>query len=195
MKENNTAKLLVELRKEKHLTQNDLAESLGVTYQAVSKWERGENLPDSMMLIDIAAFYGITVDELLNGKRINKKNLHTIKQRKAILMGIGIALLILSPISIWIFGVENYQLYVITILVMAAIGVLLIIYSSVSSESLKAIDNPRSTRDKHIQDGIYAVCVGIFLILGFMFGLWYIAWVVFIFGYAVVSLVGKKSEE
>lgn len=56
------------LRKNKNVTQEEIAAKLSVTYQAVSKWERGVSSPDISMLPVIARYYGITIDELLNYK-------------------------------------------------------------------------------------------------------------------------------
>ena len=55
------------LRKAKGLTQNDLGERLGVTFQSVSKWERGETLPDTAILVDLADVLETTVDFILTG--------------------------------------------------------------------------------------------------------------------------------
>lgn len=55
------------LRKEKGLTQNDLGDRLGVSFQAVSKWERGETLPDTAILLDLAHVLGTSVDFILSG--------------------------------------------------------------------------------------------------------------------------------
>lgn len=55
------------LRKQKGLTQSDLGERLGVTFQSVSKWERGETLPDVSLLLDLANVLETSVDFILNG--------------------------------------------------------------------------------------------------------------------------------
>ena len=56
---------LAELRKEHGLSQEELADKLGVSRQAVSKWERGEASPDTDNLIELAKIYNISLDELL----------------------------------------------------------------------------------------------------------------------------------
>lgn len=60
---------ICELRKEKQMTQKDLAEKLHITDKAVSKWERGLSCPDIALLPDIAKLFGVTVGELLNGEK------------------------------------------------------------------------------------------------------------------------------
>ena len=58
------------LRKLKRITQNELGEKLNVSFQAVSKWERGETLPDTSILIDLANALETTVDDILMGGEI-----------------------------------------------------------------------------------------------------------------------------
>lgn len=62
------------LRHEKELTQETLAEYLGVTFQSVSKWERGETYPDITILPSIASFFGVSCDELLGTDSAEKEN-------------------------------------------------------------------------------------------------------------------------
>ena len=64
---------LKKLRKSKKLTQESLAEFLGMSFQAISKWERGETYPDITMLPVIASFFGVTVDSLLGTDMIAKE--------------------------------------------------------------------------------------------------------------------------
>lgn len=65
------AQFIFELRKEKNMTQKDLAEQLGVTDKAVSKWERGLSCPDISLLQKLCDVLGVTVGELLNGERMD----------------------------------------------------------------------------------------------------------------------------
>ena len=62
-----TAKRLVQLRKAHGLSQEELAERLNVSRQAVSKWERAESSPDTDNLIALASLYGVTLDEVVHG--------------------------------------------------------------------------------------------------------------------------------
>ena len=69
-----TANRLYELRKKHNLSQEELAEKLGVSRQAVSKWERSEASPDTDNIIALAKIYGLTLDELIYGEKENKED-------------------------------------------------------------------------------------------------------------------------
>ena len=79
--------LIKELRKKNNLTQEKFAEKYGVTYQAVSKWENGKNIPDISLLKQICDDYNININDLLEGKnsennqskKVNKKFFFLIK--------------------------------------------------------------------------------------------------------------------
>ena len=62
-------KYLQELRKEKGLTQEQLAEQVGVARRTISRWETGSNMPDLDILIELSDFYGVDLRELLSGER------------------------------------------------------------------------------------------------------------------------------
>lgn len=80
------AENLKNLRLNKGVTQNDLAEFLGMSNQSVSKWERDEGYPDITLLPKIAAYYGVTVDDLLGCGRIaiNEKIRHYREESAAL---------------------------------------------------------------------------------------------------------------
>ena len=61
--------LLRELRREKNLSQEQLAEQFGVSSRSVSRWENGNTMPDISLLIELADFYDIEIRELLSGER------------------------------------------------------------------------------------------------------------------------------
>ncbi len=67
-----TGAFLAQLRREKNMTQKDLAGRLYVTDKAVSKWERGLSMPDASLLLPLAEILGVTVTELLRGERIDE---------------------------------------------------------------------------------------------------------------------------
>ena len=67
--ENTLGKRLAALRREKGMKQDELSEILGVSPQAISKWENDQTCPDISLLPTIAKTFGISVDELLSGKK------------------------------------------------------------------------------------------------------------------------------
>ena len=71
---------LKELRKEKGITQAQLAETLNVSARTVSRWETGSNMPDISLLVDIADYYDISIPEIINGER--KSEIMNEEERK-----------------------------------------------------------------------------------------------------------------
>ena len=71
---------LKELRKEKGITQEQLAEKLGVSGRTVSRWETGSNMPDISLLVDIADFYAVSIPEIIDGERESEKMDENVKK-------------------------------------------------------------------------------------------------------------------
>ncbi len=71
---------LQELRKEKKLTQEQLAEHMGVSRRSVSRWETGSNMPDLDILIELSDFYALDLREILNGEREGERMNEEVKE-------------------------------------------------------------------------------------------------------------------
>ena len=87
---------LQELRKQKGLTQEELAESLYVSRTAISKWESGRGYPNIDSLKAISKFFSVTIDELLSGEEVLTIAEEEQKQKESILRGMVFGLLDLS---------------------------------------------------------------------------------------------------
>ena len=74
MNQEKIGKFIQERRKEKELTQVQLAEKLGVSNRTISKWENGNSLPDYSIFNDLCSELDITINELLYGKKLTDEN-------------------------------------------------------------------------------------------------------------------------
>ena len=69
---------LKELRKEKNLSQEELAERFNVSSRSISRWENGNTMPDISIIIELADFYDVDIRELLNGERKSENMKETL---------------------------------------------------------------------------------------------------------------------
>ena len=128
MKEKTMGAMIAALRKEKGMTQADLARELGITDKAVSKWERDLSCPDISSIPKLAEVLGVTVDELMQSKAASKEEKTDAGKiidmvLKAVPLAMGIALFMVSILKkdvdiytvagfagIGLFGISLYQL-------------------------------------------------------------------------------------
>ena len=101
MNQEKIGNLIKQIRTNNNLTQKQLADKYGVTYQAVSKWENGKNIPDISLIKQMSKDFNIDIEDILEGKVNKKKN-------KKILLIIIIILLIISIIILIIKKEENF---------------------------------------------------------------------------------------
>ncbi len=98
MDQDKIGKLIESIRKEHHLTQKELADHLGVTHQAVSKWENGRNIPDIGILKQLAEDYDLNLEEILNGEKKKRKTPIYIKWIPILFVVVGIIIVsLLKP--------------------------------------------------------------------------------------------------
>ncbi len=102
MNQEKTGKFIRELRKKNNLSQSQLADILGVTYQAVSKWENGKNLPDMATMKQISKTFDVNIEEIINGELKQKK-------KKKLLLIIPLLLVIIIIIIILNTKSENFE--------------------------------------------------------------------------------------
>lgn len=158
---------LQKLRKDNNLSQEQLAEKIGVSRQAISKWERGEATPDSDNLICLAKIYNISLDELISSKENNNMNEESKKTKLmkikdyvlvALLFIVTIIYLILGfTLSLWHPG---WLLYFLPVIITSILDV-------IDKKSVSEFAFPLLVAD-------------IYLVLGFFWNLWHPGWVVFI---------------
>ena len=101
MNQEKIGNLIKKIRKNNNLTQKQLADKYGVTYQAVSKWENGKNIPDISLIKQMSKDFNIDIEDILEGKVNQKKN------RKIII--IIIVLLLLISIIFLIMKEDNFS--------------------------------------------------------------------------------------
>lgn len=106
MKKQTFGKMVAELRRQSGMTQLELAEKMGVTDKAVSKWERDLSFPDINSVPKLAEIFGVSVDELMQVKTNSKESSLSEKIGetvdiilKAVALAMGIASVVLSLLN------------------------------------------------------------------------------------------------
>ena len=109
------AKNLVQLRTEARLTQLQLAEMLNYSDKAVSKWERGDAIPDLRVLIKLANIYNITVDDIISSsahERMVKPKMNTGKKRALIIaLSVGLCWFVATVLFMIFFFIHKTEHY------------------------------------------------------------------------------------
>ena len=122
MNQEKIGKFITTCRKEKNLTQEELAEKLNVSNKSVSRWENGKNMPDYSVLNDLCNIFDININELLSGEKDNKETIENLdmilkeyykmkKQKERLKMVIIVGAVVLSQILLVVFTilVLNYE--------------------------------------------------------------------------------------
>lgn len=195
------ANRLVELRKANGLSQEALAEKLGLSRQAISKWERGEASPDTDNLIALAEIYGTTLDELLGkgrGQTVSKsktskteKTLNQLQLKGKKMLSI-FPVLTLATVAVYVLGglifhtVWWANLWILFLIIPTFLTVALALFFGKSKQiTALALTVPVSL-----------VAVIVFLCAGLYLKLWSIAWIVFLAipVYAYLAFLKTKNK-
>ncbi|MBQ8727096.1 MAG: helix-turn-helix transcriptional regulator [Oscillospiraceae bacterium] len=144
---------LQELRKNRGLTQEELAEILYVSRTAISKWESGRGYPNIESLKDISKFFSVSIDDLLSGERLisiaeneNKSNIQNICDLLFGIVDIMSILLIILPlypkraddliysVNLFLYNESCYMIYWTMFISLVAAGIIEIIFNQMKIE-------------------------------------------------------------
>ena len=212
---NSFGEFLYELRKEKGMTQADLAENLGVTNKAVSKWETGEAMPETALLLPISRIFDVSVDELLAGRRTETEGEgaaedkteriegHLLTRDKngssgtradkigglvcALLMSIGVIIYL----CVGVFTNLWHPCWLVVTLCALTCGITGSICDACNAEKRKR----KLARGENPYTGcacavIVLICVSVYLVAGVLTNLWHPLWIIVVCGALVDAVIG-----
>lgn len=176
------ANRLFEYRKKSGFSQEELGEKIGVSRQAISKWERGESSPDTDNLIALSKIYNITIDELINGKAENEapQGINTENGDKVDigLKGINVESANGDKVHVGIDGIRVVE----------------------GSKSIEENRHIFEKEDAHPARNSLIFCLGLiaFLLTGFFLDWWAFGWTFILLGIGLITLIEaierKKPE-
>ena len=212
-KVNNLGERLFKLRKNKNLSQEEVAEKLKVTRQTISKWETNQSVPDFDKVVPLCKLYGITPDELfieLKEKEFSQNNdleeekLKTSKKAK----GIAISVVLYFLGIVWVMisiPVMNMNPIVASALFLLIWGIAtsIIIYVCIKYKKIKTAKETEADKLRKQISGVVAIFVTIiYLIISFQTMAWHLTWIIWIiFGLfeeilkLIFMLRGYKDEK
>ena len=210
---------LIELRKEKKLSQEEVAGKLNVTRQTVSKWETDQSTPDFDKILPLCELYGISTEELITGKKVviqeekQEKTKEEIisdtpekksKRVKGLVIGILIYFVAISWIMVSIPVIKMNPIVSSAIfLLICGIATCLIVYTQIMyKKEKKEKEKEKSKIYKQIEDIVAIITTIIYLIISFSTMAWHITWIIWLV-YAlvmeivklIISMKGDQNEE
>lgn len=198
----NLGEKLYNLRKNKNLSQEEVADKLNVTRQSVSKWETGESKPDIDKIIPICELFDISTNELLgiedSNRDVIEDNSETfnneIKKKRALFLSSGIFLYFLAVVCV-IFCEESgigETIGISLFLLICGVATCLIVYQALVYSKSKKENEKEKKKNKELEliDGIIAsIFTCLYLIISFTTGMWHITWIIWIIFSVVINIV------
>lgn len=204
------------LRKQRGMSQEQLAEALGVSRQAVSKWEAEQSVPDIDKIIAICDYFSVTTDYIIRDADLpkteqpsepqsepiaddyytsdiietdGKDKTEESRKKSALLLAIPIMMYILSIVPPIVF--EN-TLGVVLMFVMIAVATGLIVYRATINSKNKNIEEhkePKNPALKAAKNCVWAVALVVYFLISFASSAWHITWLVFPIAGAISDVV------
>ena len=190
---------LIELRKQKNLSQEEVAEKLNVTRQTISKWETDSSTPDFDKIVPICELYNITTNELLRGKKEENKIVDETdaeEKKKKRVLGIMIGVFSYFIAVAWmLIGISVIKINPIicsaVFILICGVATCIIIYTKIMTEKEKTEEEKRQEKlYKQIDDITGLFTFIIYLIISLTTHAWHITWFIFLI-YALVMEIIK----
>lgn len=186
---------LLKLRKERNLSQEDLANELDVSRQTISKWETNQSIPDFDKIVPICNYFGITTDELLTGsKDIVEAQKDSVKSNYARNIAIAVVMYIISLVVIIVCAAGFHEpiIGVALFFTFIALATGLLVYNGIyyKKESKDTPSDKQKTITKQVTNIVGIVGLIAYLLVSFETGAWHITWIIFI----IVGLANKIIE-
>ena len=148
MDQEKIGKFIAELRKEKNMTQQELAEKLGVSSKSISRWENGRTLPDYSIIKDLCKTLNISINELFSGEKIASKNFEEIADNNLLNALENSAFTLKEKIKYYGYKWDKEHFFELTIAMLIIVS--FIIYGFIKDNGIQFI----------------------FMIIGFTYGIW-----------------------
>ncbi|MBQ2937859.1 MAG: helix-turn-helix domain-containing protein [Clostridia bacterium] len=221
----NFGETLFKLRKEKNLSQEDVADKLNVTRQTVSKWETNQSTPDFDKILPLCELFEISTEELLTGRKPEENNTKVeeqeveqekaptkeeVRKKSAEVVSTSVFIYI-AAVAILIVAIPVLQMNPIVatalFLCMIAWATARIIkhYMSIPKFEKSKEEKKETEIIKQINGIVGAICTIIYFIVSFATMAWYITWVIFIIDGLICQIIkllfmlkdkeGKTDEE
>ncbi|MBP3708703.1 MAG: helix-turn-helix transcriptional regulator [Clostridia bacterium] len=195
----NIGEKLFELRKEKNLSQEEVAEKLNVTRQTVSKWETNQSTPDFDKIIPLCELFEISTEELLTGNKQEKINEEVkaeektekiltkeeVKQKSAEVVSTSVFLYVVSiaflMVAIPVFRMNPIVASAIFLCIIAwATARIVKHYMSVPKFEKTKQEKKEEKIIKEVNGIIGSICTVIYFVVSFATMAWHITWIIFI---------------
>ena len=192
---------LLELRKSKGLSQEDVANVLNVSRQTVSKWETGQSVPDLDKIIPICELFEITTEELLKGIPKEEKNgeneennYREYRKKRAFVVSLAVFLYFLSLVSCIILTQFNASDDMIGAIFMTLIAIptcLLIYFFMANSNRPEKTKKQKLQKNKikSINSILLSLTIIIYFLISFLLKAWHISWIIFIILFLVIKVI------
>lgn len=205
----NFGEKLFELRKEKNLSQEEVADKLNVTRQTVSKWETNQSTPDFDKIVPICELFGIGTEELLTGKKtetnsaqeqnqtVEEEKIPTkeeVRRKSAEVVSTSVFIYI-AAVALLIIAIPVLKINPIVVtalfLIIVAWATARMIKHFMSVPKFEKTKEERKETEiiKQINGIVGAICAVIYFIVSFATMAWYITWVIFIIDGLICQII------